>query len=59
VNEWDAQMSTEDLLDEYSGIVMLTSRPEHALRVNEIIEELRRRGAFDGSPLKGPKRKTP
>ena len=39
MNERDAQTSTEDLLDEYSGIVMLTSRPEHALRVNEIIEE--------------------
>jgi hypothetical protein len=47
VNEQDAQTSTEHLLEEYSRIVTLTDRREYALRVNEIIEEIRRRGAFD------------
>jgi hypothetical protein len=51
----DSARSTEDLLEEYSEIVTLTGRLEHAVRVRNIMDELVRRGAFsDRKPL--PKR---
>jgi hypothetical protein len=42
----DSAKSTRDLLEEYSEIVTLTTRPEFALRVRMIIDELERRGAL-------------
>jgi hypothetical protein len=44
----DAARSTKDLLEEYSQIVTLTTRPEYALRVRMIMDELKRRGALGG-----------
>jgi hypothetical protein len=49
----DSKKSRRELLDEYARIVTLTERPEHALRVREIIVELRKRAAL-GAPR--PKR---
>ena len=43
----DIRKSTTDLLEEYSRIFGLTFKEyAHALRVREIMDELRRRGAF-------------
>jgi len=41
----DSEKSDRELLDEYSSIVTLTQRHEHALRVREIIDELLKRTA--------------
>jgi hypothetical protein len=44
----DSAKSTEELLEEYSQIVTLTTQPQYALRVRMIMDELRRRGALSG-----------
>jgi hypothetical protein len=47
--------STEDLLEEYSRIFVLTGEAQHAHRVRDIMKELDRRGAMKLAP--GSKRR--